>query len=513
MNFNYLENGTPDIQHLPLEAGKGRQYHPTYVNIDPMESNSGTRIRPEQQGSGARIKERGNSSVASEQPSSRSHTIVDSPKTDSSVNPKPRAKTHRPPGHTNHLLLPSQVTECAQCQELLNWLSLWELGVSGLTRQYSQILAQLNRAKDATLIIECRVKEGREREEAEQRRRREEEGERGEGVDSITTAAAKSGKGRSNGTEDGPTHSASSSSLVDQMYPPPHHDNEGEFPTQLPPEYAPHFAELTSRLSKAIDLCQQLAASSFKTQKLSNSIKNKKRAVMRQNSSPLTTQEAAAKSQVPSLSVIDETLGSRGSSSGKRQRGVLSRMETEPILKGVVRSEEEGEEEERGEVKEEEEGEEEEGEGRKALTASQFSRKRSYHISSPRDQADDSTPEPQPTQGHMTSSADEAKEDSQEEGEQATNSFVVMDDRDLEDSGREGEEVEVRQHASASILSTASTFSDGDVKQVMSKIALLEDERLKLLETIDKLQTDNQSVSGRGLALIICWISLGNWHV
>ena len=38
--------------------------------------------------------------------------------------------------------------------------------------------------------------------------------------------------------------------------------------------------------------------------------------------------------------------------------------------------------------------------------------------------------------------------------------------------------------------------------QVMSKIALLEDERLKLLETIDHMQKDNQSVSVCG------WVGL-----
>ena len=38
--------------------------------------------------------------------------------------------------------------------------------------------------------------------------------------------------------------------------------------------------------------------------------------------------------------------------------------------------------------------------------------------------------------------------------------------------------------------------------QVMSKIALLEDERFKLLETIDHMQKDNQSVSVCG------WVGL-----
>ena len=35
--------------------------------------------------------------------------------------------------------------------------------------------------------------------------------------------------------------------------------------------------------------------------------------------------------------------------------------------------------------------------------------------------------------------------------------------------------------------------------QVMSKIAMLEDERLKLLETIDQMQKDNQSVGWHSL--------------
>lgn len=43
--------------------------------------------------------------------------------------------------------------------------------------------------------------------------------------------------------------------------------------------------------------------------------------------------------------------------------------------------------------------------------------------------------------------------------------------------------------------SISSTYSDNDVKFVMSKIASLEDERFKLLETIDLLKGDNARVS------------------
>ena len=42
--------------------------------------------------------------------------------------------------------------------------------------------------------------------------------------------------------------------------------------------------------------------------------------------------------------------------------------------------------------------------------------------------------------------------------------------------------------------SILSTYSDNDVKQVMTKIASLEEERIKLLDTIDKLHKDNQLV-------------------
>ena len=53
-------------------------------------------------------------------------------------------------------------------------------------------------------------------------------------------------------------------------------------------------------------------------------------------------------------------------------------------------------------------------------------------------------------------------------------------------------------HLRDSIL---STYSDGDVKQVMSKIAGLEEERIKLLDTIDKLHHENQLVSLYSLSL------------
>ena len=58
-------------------------------------------------------------------------------------------------------------------------------------------------------------------------------------------------------------------------------------------------------------------------------------------------------------------------------------------------------------------------------------------------------------------------------------------------------------HVRDSIL---STYSDSDVKQVMSKIAGLEEERIKLLDTIDKLHHENQLVSSLSLSLSLFFL-------
>ena len=55
-------------------------------------------------------------------------------------------------------------------------------------------------------------------------------------------------------------------------------------------------------------------------------------------------------------------------------------------------------------------------------------------------------------------------------------------------------------HVRDSIL---STYSDSDVKQVMSKIAGLEEERIKLLDTIDKLHHENQLVRLYSLSIFL----------
>ena len=49
--------------------------------------------------------------------------------------------------------------DCQQCKELQNMISLWELGVSGLTRNYSKILSQLNKVRNTAEKLEGQLKE------------------------------------------------------------------------------------------------------------------------------------------------------------------------------------------------------------------------------------------------------------------------------------------------------------------------------------------------------------------
>lgn len=79
-------------------------------------------------------------------------------------------------------------------------------------------------------------------------------------------------------------------------------------------------------------------------------------------------------------------------------------------------------------------------------------------------------------------------------------SFVLLDSTDAEDVLSRDPKTAAKGTFSSgsrdSVLSSTSTFSENDVKQVMSKIAGLEEERLKLLETVNGLQDDNQQVKG-----------------
>lgn len=205
--------------------------------------------------------------------------------------------------------------------------------MSGLTRQYSQILAQLNHARKASTIIECKMREGRRAEKEAEVEREEEQG------DSDRREAVKSPRKMSAPVEEGIPSSINS--ITDQMYPKRMEVNDGADPPQLPEEYSQYFVDLATHLGRAIDLCQQLAASSFKDQ-TSSILKMKmkdslKRNVQRQTSTPVTPvleprSQPLPQPQKPLLQRLTEDPSVEKVLASKRRRGLFTRMETEPAL-------------------------------------------------------------------------------------------------------------------------------------------------------------------------------------
>ena len=456
ININYLDDGQPDISAMPLAPHTGKQYRPHYVNIPIDESHSGTGTRPESSSAGGERK-----GDSSQTPLSRPVLEVVEIPPAVRRGKMQRAETHVPPSHNKHLP-PRQVPECSQCEDLLEWLSLWELGVSGLTRQYSQILAQLNHARDAATIIECKMKE----------RGREQGGERGgEGQEGGNSTKFPPRKHSPPPVEEGSV-SQSTNTIVDQMYPPRRENtvHEKDDTAQLPAEYVAHFAELTSRLARAIDLCQQLAASSFKTQtssllkmKMKGSIKKN---VKRQVSTPLhpnVAGEPPSSSQQPLASVGEDA----GSTTSPRKHKFLTRMETEPILKisEEVGGEGEGEGEKRAKQSKGEKQEQEELPAH-SYTKAGLTRAKTQHATKKAKPSKSSLAgdlmtvsengelETQPVHSHMMSLI--ARD---EEGERGGGATLVLTGSSESDEGEEGE-------GRRSFLRRASTFSDTDVKQV-----------------------------------------------
>lgn len=299
-NIKYT-NGCPDMTDVPLSPDSGIVYQPNYVNIPTLTSHTGTGIKTEVE------EEQG---YENQPPRIKLEPV--SPLT------KERSRTYVPLTCVRHLPPRQVVSECSQCRDLLEWLSLWELGVSGLTRQYSQILAQLNHVRNAATIIECKMQE-------EWSKREESEGH----GDSEEVKPPR----KLSSVEEG--ISGSTNSITDQMYPQRNKANGGADPPQLPGDYSQHFTDLTTHLGRAIDLCQQLAASSFKNQ-TSSIIKMKmktslKRNIQRQSSTPVTP-ELVRKSQPTLLERLTEEPSATKVSASKRRRGLLTRMETEPAF-------------------------------------------------------------------------------------------------------------------------------------------------------------------------------------
>lgn len=348
---------------------------------------------------------------------------------------------------------------CEKCAELQSVVTLWELGVSGLTRNYSKILSQLNKAREAMTKLECQLKQKVEVKSSLQASARNM---------SVSGRSAKSYNIRQSMYETG--NPLPVSNVVDQMYPQDLHSSSS-FSTP----YSKTFKDLGQHLGQAINLCQQLAAANFKTNQYPSM---KRKNLVRQPSVPSSLGDSGTSSDFcPALQSIAET----SLSDSYKKRSSLKRTPSAPdsVLREKLRQSDLTHQSEPSEKCNEDDSS-------------------ADHQTSPLRSDDDqlvteikiepleatSVPPQKPFQSHMMklNAMDEL------EAEKLMELSEELDDNGLSS-------LSDSQLYRDSMLSTASTFSDNDVKHIMSKIADLEEERLKLLGTIDNLQTDNTQVS------------------
>ena len=407
------------------------------------------------------------------------------------------------------LLIPVQAPadkggECAQCKELSQILALWELGVGGIARNCSKILAQLNQARNAHQALEYRLQEKVELESS--------------AAPTVTKSlnvnrTQKANYRKSLYTErEGASNGTSGNNyLVEQMYP----DKAGSpgMPeigsgecVNLPYEH--YLQLLNTHLGQAIDLCQQLAAACFKSnQSVSTTVSGDTPRLRRQptaptvraTATPKSTNSPAATSYQPPLQPVAEEKPSPPSSK-LHHRANFIRTSSSPGIcptddDDVKHSESDSElqnplrESERLAKKMLSSGELDESwvrvEG--AVNGAPLLGKEVLESKAEQDSKSDSSStasskSPFHNPALSVLGATEQKKLAKEAQKSDTDELTEL----VLSSSSYGSE-NVRD----SIL---STYSDNDVKQVMSKIASLEEERIKLLDTIDKLHKDNQLV-------------------
>ena len=374
--------------------------------------------------------------------------------------------------------------DCQQCSELSQLLSLWELGVSGLARNYSRILAQLNKAQDAAACLESKMKETAEVEGMMQRFKP-----RAESAASINKR-----------------HTVIADelhpevTLANQMYP------QAEDPTVstdpvLPSDYVKYLGELNTYLGAAIDLCQQLAAASFKSNQVFDSQLLAQEAQRSKTKAPIKRQSSQAPGQAvftppsspfrPSLSSISE---SSPTGTLKRLQGdVVQSSASQHVLAKLTNGSVQTNEKELENGKKTSIGESD-GAQQEILKVER------QEEPIPNLSTVEYPGENNPFRSHMMSLIEaSAKRD-------VAPSFILLDSTDADDVIGDPKTAAQGTFSSGSrdsVLSSTSTFSENDVKQVMSKIAGLEEERLKLLDTVNGLQEDNQQVRREYLFLVL----------
>lgn len=391
------------------------------------------------------------------------------------------------------LLMPGQVKGCENCDELSRLLAMWEIGVSGLTRNYSRILAHLIKIRNASMALEFRLKHTTTPPQPPKSAAIPQ---------ALLAPPSRATKNRQSMFVN--TSSAAPSGDHDiavNMYPDrratagaPETDKKTTPPL---PAYAADIDDLNGHLEEAIDLCQQLAAACFKTNHLSElSGKNASPSSFARSGSavhhdsPSTRKYSAGGS--PSANLYKPSLQSIAEirlTGGKKRKGrrTLERTPSAPNL-------------------------ELSGEVISSGSYSESDLENSY-VKVNKEDIPDLVTKPKTSPGEVTkhlgrdtgpangeAAVAEALQDLASECDSNTprvsirdSSFssgigVSVSDNDLE-AYRPG-----LDYRPESVISSISTYSDSDVKCVMSKIASLEEERYKLLETINALQEDNSVV-------------------
>lgn len=390
------------------------------------------------------------------------------------------------------LLLPDRSGKCQNCDELNRLLAMWEIGVSGLTRNYSRILAHLIKIRHSAMALEFRLQNPTTTAATT--------------VDPVLPKAAihqaslappsripKNRQSMFVSNNNGFSNSTSirDRDIAENMYPNRKATSSDTTTTAsevLPPSsssYTADLKDLNSHLEEAIDLCQQLAAACFKTNHLSGSTSQASLGHATHHTSPSRRKHSTGESlssnmYKPSLQSISEV---RLSGSRKKRQRTLERVPSAPNL---------------------------EQSGEMGSSGSQSDIEASFVTVSKEEVPDSVTKaadvEPQShempkgeelvmgTMETLSHNPTDDKVDLSQQNADGVGSFSEMASVLSDPTPYHSEFLRPAAYRPQSVISTASTYSDSDVKCVMSKIASLEEERYKLLETINSLQEDNSKV-------------------
>ena len=399
---------------------------------------------------------------------------------------------------------------CENCDELNHLLETWEIGVSGLARNYSRILAQLIKSRKASMALEYRLSEVSAAKDVQ-----------GKAAKLSVSPSVIPKNRQSMFVNDGlsavTTTTIRDRDLAQNMYPERESPVRSAESSTISSHYAKELKDLNFHMGEAIDLCQRLAAASFKTNHLSSlsskrcsshssispQFKHTFSSVMHCNQKRVSGSPAGDLSFKPTLHSIAERESMR-----KKRHRTLERVPSAPNL-----------------------------EYSGDFMSSSDSHSESDFIKSfvhvyKEDIPDHVTKAVDIPDHHVSANGKEVASHVTGHGAEPVPSLEIVggDDHTLKTSRNlpdpnmnvESENVAVSSPSgdstssenikqslgyddrTGSILSSVSTYSDTDVKFVMSKIASLEEERFKLLETIDTLQEDNVLVSAASVHASTC---------